>query len=217
MNRGEVRTMARSFLNEAADGFWLDTELDTFIQTASDQLNQTIQDVKRSYMTVSSTFPTVANTRAYAVPSDFVSMVRLEHYVPSDVSDVEKIDEIAFPRIEAQGEWPVNDTGKPWRYFIRGEQIEFIPIPDKAYDLRIYYNNKKTVFSADADIPAAPPGFHDMIAVYTAILAKEKNEQDPRSLYTMYDRRETKLLESILSSDGDDPEEVEGYLEGRFN
>lgn len=216
MNLGEIRSMARTWLNEPTASFWTDAELNRFIDYGSKKLDRTIITLDRNMMLPSVTFTTTANTKAYGLPTDFQSMVRLEHYVASDVSDIDKIDEIRFPRVEGQGEWPVSSTGKPSRYFIRDKQIEFLPCPDDAYTIRLYYNKLQTAMTVDTDIPPSPSDFHDMIALWAVILALPKNGDSPDHFVGLYKEREKDLSEALVGRDGGDPMYVEGYLEGMF-
>ncbi|MFQ5582763.1 MAG: hypothetical protein ACE5F3_09095 [Mariprofundaceae bacterium] len=217
MNRGEIRSMARTWLNEATAGFFSDAELNSFINVSNQKLNRTIISYDPNVFTVSSTFSTVAGTKAYTLPADFQKMVRLESYLASDPNDIIKLDEITFPRIEGGGIWPVSENGKPSRYFIRSNQMEFIPIPDAVYTLRIYYDNAKPDLNLDTDIPASPTDFHYLIAMQTAILAVPKNQGDyADNLARMYSEGKESLMESLMGRDGDDPEMVEEYLGGMF-
>lgn len=215
MNRGDIRSMCRTWLNEASAGFFTDAELDNFINVANQKLNRTIISYDPNFFTISATFQTTANTKAYTLPTDFQKMVRLEHYLTTDPNDIEKIEEIRFPRVELQGIWPAMREGKPRRYFIRNNQMEFIPIPDAVYDIRIYYDNARPDLNIDTDIPSSPGDYHYLIAMQTAILAVPKNQGDyADNLARMYSEGKEDLMQSLLGRDGDDPENVEGYLEG---
>lgn len=215
MNRQQIRDMSREWLNEASAGFWSDGALNNWIQVANQKLNRTIITYDPNFFTISSTFKTVANTKAYTLPTDFQKMVRLEHYLTTDPNDIEKIEEIRFPRVELQGIWPAMREGKPRRYFIRSNQFEFIPIPDAVYDIRIYYDNAKPDLNIDTDVPSSPGDYHYLIALDTAYLAVPKNQGDHAdNLGAMYFKGKEDLLQSLMGRGGDDPQNVEGYLAG---
>ena len=213
MNRGEIRTLVREHVNEATAGFWSDATLNTHINTANKKLNATIAALDEDFFTVSATFSTAATTKSYSLPSDFRFMRRLERYNASDPNDIVKIDEIRFPRTEMGNEWPFGANGEPRRYVLRGNQIDLYPIPDAVYTLRIYYDQRQETFSDDSDTPTSPADFHEMIAIYAAILAKQKNNEDASVLATLYSDQEDLLISAIVGRKSADGQTVEGYLE----
>lgn len=215
MNLSDLVNRTRFWLNEqgTTSGFYSDTDLKTLINDGNQRLNRAIINIQPQFFTISATFPTVANTKRYTLPTDFQKMVRLEHVNTSDASDIEKISEIRFPRVEVQGIWPVTQTGKPLRYFINSTHIEFVPIPDTVYTIRIFYDNAKATLVADSDVPASPSDFHDMIALHAVQFALLKNSENPKEFVEMYEIRQQDLMESLMGRDGDDPETVEAYLE----
>lgn len=215
MNRGEIRTLVREHINETgAAGFWSDATLNTHINTANKKLNATIAALDEDFFTVSATFSTAAATKSYFLPSDFRFMRRLERYNASDPNDIVKLDEIRFPRTEMGGEWPFGANGEPRRYVLRGNQVDLYPIPDAVYTLRIYYDQRQEVFSSDSDTPTSPADFHEMIAMYAAILAKMKNpNEDSSTLATLYSDMEDLLISTIVGRKSADGQTVIGYLE----
>jgi len=218
VNLSELRARVRFWLNEqgTTDGFYSDPDLDTLINDGNQRLNRAIANIQPEFFTVSSTFQTIADTKAYALPTDFQKMVRLEKYLPADPSDIVKLVEANFPRIEGGGGWPVTRSGVPYSYFIRSNQMEFIPIPDGVYDIRIYYSNAKPKLLLGADLPSPPEDFHDMIALHAVVFALLKNSEPSLEFQRLYDRRQNELMESIQDRDGTDPEFVEGFLEEEF-
>lgn len=216
MDRATIRGLARTWLNEASAGFWTDAELNTFINLANQKVNVTISNMVEDFFTQSATFPTVSGTKSYSLPTDFRFMRRLEHYNASDASDIIKLDEIRFPRTEAGGEWGFAASGKPEGYILRGSQIDLYPIPDAAYPLRIYYDYRKSDLTADGDIPSSLTDFHDMLVLWTVILALLKNNEGSDEFKTMYAFREKDLISTLQKRKGPENIEVEGYLEGVY-
>ncbi len=214
MNRGEIRTLTRFWLNEATAGFFSDPDLNTLINIGNQKVNRKIAALDEDFFTVSQTFPTVANTKSYTLPVAFRGMVRLEHYNAADASDIDKIDSLPFPRSEGSGAWPFSQPGKPRRYILRDDQIDLWPIPDAVYTLRMYFDNRQNDFSADADVPSSPLDFHELIALWTTILALPANHEGSDEYKTLYANGEIDLIESISGRKTRDPQTVEGYLEG---
>lgn len=217
MNRSEIRSLVRIWLDEASAGFWSDAELNTLINLSNQRVNSIISALHEDYFTASSTFSTISGTKSYNLPTDFRFMRRLEHYSSTDASDIVKLEEIKFPRIESYAVWPFSASGKPVRYVIRGKQMDLYPVADAVYTMRIYYDVRQDDLSTDTGTtgtPLSPVDFHDMIAVDAAIKALMKNHEPAEELRIMWAERKQELVNTLGSYKGDDPEHVEGYLEG---
>jgi len=215
MNLSQLRNRTRFWLNELGTtaGFYLDSDLDGLINDGNQRLNRHITNITPSFFTVSSTFQTVADQKNYTLPTDFQKMIRMETYDPLNPSDIDKVSEVNFPRVEIQGIWPSTKVGKPQLYFVRSNQLEFIPIPDTVHDVRIYYTNAKASLALDADIPTSPVDFHDMIALHAVIFALPANSEGSSEYRLLYDQRKNDLMESLMDRDGSDPLMVDAYLE----
>lgn len=215
MNRSALRTLIRSWINEPTEGFWLNSELNTYINIANQKINAIITAIRDDFFTISKTFSTTTNTKSYTWPSDFGGLRRMEHYSTSDPSDIQKIDLLKFPRSEAGGEWPFSQSGKSTRYVSFGDHFDLLPIPDAAYTLRMYYDAVKADLTLDTDSPSSPVQFHDMTAIWATILALPKNHEDASNFERLWSNRENDLITYMAGlGKGEDSETVEGYMEG---
>jgi hypothetical protein len=215
MNRSELRTALRSFLNEDIPGFWTDAQLNTYINLANDRVNSIISATREDYFTISATFSTVAGTKSYSFPTDCRFIRRMEIYDPTNEGNIIKLDELRWPRIEANGDWlfPLT-TAQPKRYVTRGTQFDLYPTPDAAYPIRIYYDARPATMDSDDDIPTSPSDFHDMIVYWAAMLAKKQNEEDDAGYSELFNARKVELIQTLINRGGEDATTVEAYLEG---
>jgi hypothetical protein len=214
MNRSEIRTGIRALLNEPTAGFWSDANLNSYINLANQRVNSIIAATKEDYFTVSATFSTIAATKSYTFPADCRFIRRMEVYSTSDTGDIEKLDEIRFPRTESGGEWPFPTSGRPKRYTVFGTQFNLEPIPDAVYTLRIYYDSRPDDMAQDSESPTSPVDFHDMVVYWACTLACAQNKESSEEFVGMFNLRKAELIQSLLSRGSDDPRAVEGYLEG---
>jgi len=213
MIRSEIRTQMRTLLNEATEGFWSDANLNSYINLSNQRVNSIISATKEDYFTKSATFSSVAATKSYAFPTDCRFIRRMEHYSTTDASDIEKLDELKFPRTEMNGEWPFTEAGRPKRYLIFGTQFNLEPIPDAVYTMRIYYDSRKDDLAADDESPSSPTDFHDMLVYWACVLANTQNKEDSQEFVGLFNTRKAELVQSLLSRGSDDSNTVEGYLE----
>jgi hypothetical protein len=214
MNRGQIRAQARTLLNESSPGFWLDADLNTYIDMANQRVNSIISEIREDFFTVSATFLLQAGVKSYSLPTDAQFIRRLELYDPSNENDIMPLGDIPFPRIEGGGEWPFASPGRPQRKLVRGNQFDLFPTPDSAYAARIFYDQRKDNFTVDADIPSSPVNYHDMIVFWACVLAKKQNEEDDGGYADLFNTRKQELISMLTRRSGEDPRFVEGYLEG---
>jgi hypothetical protein len=215
MNRSELRTALRSFLNEDIPGFWTDAQLNTYINLANDRVNSIISATREDYFTISATFSTVAGTKSYSFPTDCRFIRRMEIFDASNEGYIIKLDELRWPRIEANGDWLFpNAPAQPKRYVTRGNQFDLYPTPDGAYTIRIYYDARPVTLDSDVDIPTSPSDFHDMIVYWAAMLAKKQNEEDDAGYSELFNARKVELIQTLINRGGEDATTVEAYLEG---
>jgi hypothetical protein len=206
--------MCRNLLNEETAGFWTDAQLNAYLEMGNQRLNSIIAATRQDYNTISAVFATVVGTKSYSFPTDCVFIRRLEIYDTTNADHIDKVDELRFPRTEANGDWPFSGPGQPQRYIIRGKQFDLLPIPDAIYNMRIYYDARPATLSADVDAPTSPPDFHDMIVFYACMLAKKQNEVDDAGFADMFRTRKQELVQLLIRRGGEDPTFVESYLEG---
>jgi|SRR3990167_10059123 len=216
MNRTALRNLVRTWLNEPTAGLWSDAELNTFLDIGVNRVNSLISSLDEDYFTVSETFSTTIGAKSYALPTSARNILRLEHYSTSDPYDIVKIDPLPFPRMEGGGEWPFTANGKPLRYVIRGTQFDLYPIPDAVYTLRIYIDKRQDAMVDDNSTPTTPLEYHDMIAIYTVILALPKNHESASEFMALWNNREVDLITTISNRKQVEPQKVEGYLEGIY-
>lgn len=213
MNRSEIRTQVRALLNESTAGFWSDTNLNGYINMANQRVNSIIANTREDYFTTTSTFNTIAGTQSYQFPVDCRFVRRLEHYSVTDASYIDKLDELKFPRTEAQGAWNFSAPGKPVGYTVFGSQFNLAPIPDDVYPMRLYYDARKDDLALDTEVPLSPTDFHDMIVYWTCVLASVQNKESSADFSSLFTTRNAELVQSLLSRGGDDPMTVEGMFE----
>lgn len=212
MNRGDIRSLVRIWLNERSPGFWLDADLNTLISIANQKVNSLISSLKEDFFTASATFSTVGGQKSYIFPTDLRFLRRIEHTNALDITDVERLDELPFPDSEQHQDWQWVSQSKPKRYRIVGNHFELWPIPDDIYTMRIYYDQLQVALALDPDIPLSPGDFHDMVAVWTVILALPKGSEDSLEYKAIWADRKNDLILTMGQRSASTPV-VSGYLE----
>lgn len=213
MNLGEIRGLVRFYLNETSgEGFYKNVDLDRLINQAIRKVNAELARHAPDLFTIAQTFPTQAGVKSYALPEDFRRLRRLEH-APSE-EEITKLEGLPFPDTERGHEWPFDGRGKPRRFVLRAKQYDLLPIPDGVYTLRLYYDQLQPDLSEDDEVPTTPEEWHDMIALWAAILALPANADSYLELLALYRERQGDLVTALFDRKGTTPLVVQGYLEG---
>jgi hypothetical protein len=214
MNLGEIRTVVRDLLNEEVAGFWTDAQLNSYISMAQSRVNSIITNIRQDYFTISATFQTTTGTKSYSLPSDCTYIRRMEIYDIADPNNIIKIDELKFPRLEANGDWLFTQNGQPKKYVVIAKAFDLLPIPDSVYNIRIYYDAVQTALATNTDTPTSPVEYHDLLVYWACVLAKKQNEDDDTGFMGLFNTRKAELIESLINRGGEDSTTVEAYLQG---
>jgi hypothetical protein len=214
MNLSEIRTTCRQLLNEDTPGFWSDAKLNAYINLAAMRVNSIISSTREDFFTQSATFATVAGQKSYTLPEDCRFIRRMEMYDSSDSSSIIKMDELRFPRTEANGDWMFVANGQPQRFYVIGNHFDLFPIPEGTFQMRMFYDVRQVQLATNTDVPSVPLDFHDMIVFWACVLAKKQNEDDDAGFVALFNMRKEELIETIVHRAGEDARTVESYLEG---
>jgi len=112
------------------------------------------------------TFPLIAGTRAYSIPSisgfplDVIQrvIIRLTTGTTQDWDSLIKIDDWNMFEIQDDSS---DMQGQPTKYSTRGQQIIFDPVPDQQYTVDVKY--LKTLQDIQSSGPEAPQEWHEVI------------------------------------------------------
>lgn len=217
MNRSELRLLVREYLNEPTEAFWTDANLNGYINIACPIIHNRIKNVSRYHFTTRATFPTAAGTGYYQLPADC-----------KDVKMITRIDTGGkeIPLMLAQ--WPDPTVWTPDRmldpnngssdegpavYWIVGQSLRLLPVPQSVVTLRLYYEARITSLAADADIPSFDADYHDMAAKWAAIEAAVKDNKDLSALKDLFKARGEDLIQDVLHRIPAPEQVVESYME----
>lgn len=127
------------------------------------------------------TLSTVASTRVYSLPTDFLQMIRVWHN-DSIVLPEASVDHLAY----VTGDF--TDTGTPFVYYLERDpvgvtsqvmlRIGFFPVPSAAVTVRYFYQYMPAVPSAMSDRLVLPPGYDDGVVPYICWQLR-KSDREP--------------------------------------
>ena len=184
-----IRNQVRSYLDEASPADWTNAELNTYINQRYHRVYTAAITVFEEYNITTATADTVADQQEYGLPSDFYKMRRVE--INYDVDSSNSRPTRAFPKNIDIVRRDLSDTNlgptisSGAFYYITGDEIGFLPIPDKAGTnaIRIWYVKQITDLSDDTDTIEIPYSerYWNLIAEGAASDALRQGQQDLRA------------------------------------
>ena len=170
-----IRTQVRSFLDEPIAADWTNAELDVLINHKYHEVYTAVINVFEEYATLKeATTAVVADQQEYTLPSDFLKMRRVEVYYSDDSNAAPKraipvpLDQVR--RDLANANVGVQIATNPI-YYLRGDVIGLLPIPDEARSagFKIWYYSTVSDMDDDTDTIDLPYPDRDwMLIAYGA-------------------------------------------------
>ena len=199
MNLGELRTRTRRILDEISEAFWLDLELDDYINTAYKHYYQQLINVGYHRLLSAPTLLTITSgTETVALPSDFFKDRLLERVIDTRTIPLHRKDRYETSNI-------ISGASSSYylpNYTFRGSNIVLEPTPSATFTngLKLHYYPIADDLSLDADEPVA--GFisdwHRMLPWKAAEMAKGgREEEDIGNITNILARLEQPFLSII--------------------
>jgi hypothetical protein len=155
-----------------------DGSLDSTVM--GDAINYTIQSVFNTIeITLNSAYQanTViagANTLTTALPDDLQRITAL--YVTSPASQAVDLTDYFVANKEFRNMFPVVDQANPLKYWTFFTGVEFSTLADQDYGVRIEYIKSVPLLTADADVPAIPQSFEELLMLGAKMRVYEQKE-----------------------------------------
>lgn len=123
------------------------------------------------------TFPTVASTDKYNVPSDYNVVMSL-----ADQTNKRPLRKTSFAFINAN---PSQTNQQPTRYAIEQGYIHLWPTPDAVYTIQMMYRANPTDLSAGSDTPVFPDAWHEGLPLCARHIYWDDNGDVAKARYAL--------------------------------
>lgn len=169
MTRKQIRDLIRKRLGETTAAFWLDVELNTWINDAGHDIVFRTKCLKdNGYIT------TVENTQEYAITDNFPTLLSItEVYLEVDGETWSKLDPTTRTQLDLDNPgWLSYEAGTPGQYYWDLEEDVFglvvKPDEDNAGDdyIRVYYAKDFVELTDDSQSPAVIEYLHEAFVDY---------------------------------------------------
>jgi hypothetical protein len=160
------------------DGFISPAEWTNLINAGIRKLHNLLCGLDNLFFTTYTTFSTVNGTQQYALPTDFKHLIGVDvKFDGASWTTVYRIDQVNRNKYsESSGLW--RNFCKNDFYYLVGDWIGFIPIPDSANSVRLTYVQTPTALASDTDsVSGILEQCVDFVTLYAAKCALQKGEQ----------------------------------------
>lgn len=179
MTFAQLQTLVADYCDDPNFGYFTLSTVKLRLNLGLKELQKRLISANKEYYASCVQTNTVASQKAYALPSDFMQVLRLERIAQGVNND--------YPAFKISPITPnerdnfVDDTGAPAAYYLQKNNLMLVPTPDGVYEMHLEYSYIVADMVNDADIPDAPEYLHEYIAILATrdCLIKDGRPLDP--------------------------------------
>lgn len=189
-----------------------DAGLAVWINDAYMQMVDQVKQVNPDFYTKASTTSSVAGQGEYALPTDFeqvlMATIKLEGVWQRAVP-IATINEVPnLSQSDAFQGFMISTPG----YYIIGDQIGFLPVPEEttSNSIKLWYTYTPQELDEDGDEPALPKKFHHILkyGAYATYLDQDDEHVAAERMRQRFEARIFQMLESMATNQLDEPKSV---------
>jgi hypothetical protein len=174
----QLRTQSRQRADMETSDFITDSELNNYINSSIAELHDLLVSAYGSdYFLSDYSFNTVSGTADYALPSTFYKLKGVDVRINNSSWCSVRPFNFNERNRDQDVSWGMS-LGPSVRYRLMGSNIKFSPIPDAAYQTRLWYVPKATTLVADGDSFDDLNQYAEYVIVDAAIKMLQKEEKD---------------------------------------
>lgn len=197
MTVAELRNLARFWLDDVNGGYFTDAQMLVLLNNAQRECQKLLLQAGEDFYTICSTAEATMSQQNYALPTDFVKLMRLERLV-SGTGDTAYYERLYPMTRNEQDLLLYNTSGAPNNFVINKTTFSLFPVPDTEYTLHLWYAYRVVDMVSDNEEPDVPEDYHEYIAI---MAARDGFLRDGRTLNPI----ESKLLyfETLMKENSD--------------
>ncbi len=166
MTLTQLITYCSDLLDDPNNTYFTTSNLTLRLNLALRELQKRLISANEQWYMTCSTTTTVVSQNAYAIPSDFIQVIRLDYITQGSgtTASTQKL----MPITPNQVDLVTDVSGDPQYYVLQKDQFVLYPTPNAVKTLHLYYSYYVADMVAGSDIPDAPAQFHEYIAILAA-------------------------------------------------
>ena len=201
MTLSDLQTLTSDILDDPLNGYFTLPILTQRLNLNLRELQKRLISANENYYTICVTTQTVLNQAAYALPSDFLQIIRLDYITQGSgpTASTQKINFITPNQIDNLSD----TTGAPTFYYMQKNNLILAPVPDSVYTLHLEYSYYVQDMVLTTDVPDAPQQFHPYIAYMTARDCMVKDGRSLQSIESQLGQYEMLLKQIAVQREAD--------------
>lgn len=180
MTRSEIRTLILTWLDDPNSGYFDATTLNSWINLAQREVQKLLLQAGVNFYMKPVQSNTVALQADYVLPSDFITLHRLEVVIAG--TGVNENRQAIGPITTNQQDLVQISQGVPTNYYMKKDRVTLSPTPDAAYVLRLYYSPRVADLTGDSDTPDVPEQYMEFVAILAAFNGYIKDDRTAENL-----------------------------------
>ena len=201
MTLATLQELTLDILDDPSSGYFTQPVLNIRLNIALRELQKRLISANNEYYTTCVYTDTVANQALYALPIDFMQIIRL-HYVTQGTGATAQTQKI-YNMTPNQRDLLADQTGAPGFYYFQQNNLVLAPCPDSIYEMHLEYSYYVADMVNPTDVPDAPQQFHPYIAYLTARDCLVKDNRSLVSIETQLKDYETLLKQIAVQREAD--------------
>lgn len=201
MTLANLQSLTLDILDDPAGGYFTQPVLNIRLNIALRELQKRLISANNEYYTTCVYTNTVANQAAYALPADFLQIIRL-HYVTQGTGATASTQKI-YNMTPNQRDLLSDTTGAPGFYYFQANNLMLAPVPDGIYEMHLEYSYFVADMVNTSDVPDAPQQFHPYISYLAARDCLVKDNRPLVSIETQLKDYETLLKQIAVQREAD--------------
>lgn len=186
MTFSDLQILASDILDDPSNGYFTLANLKVKLNLSLKELQKRLISANKDYYSQCVYTSTVVNQAAYALPSDFLQVIRLD-YITSGSGSTATEQQIT-PITPNQRNLIAPTSGDPQVYYMQKNNLILCPVPNRIIEMHLEYSYYVADMVSQSDVPDCPQQFAPYISYLTA---RDCMVKDGRSLNAI----ETQLVQ----------------------
>lgn len=158
-----MQILASDYLDDVNNTYFTIPQLNLRLNLALRELQKRLILAAGQYYVICVNTSTVQGQRAYALPTDFLNITRLD-YIQSG-SGATAVEQKIYAMTPNQRDLVTQISGPPSFYWFQNNNLMLDPVPDNTYPLHLEYTRLVRWMDGPGAVPDAPEQFQEYIVL----------------------------------------------------
>lgn len=185
MNLTGLQTLVSSWLDDVSNTYFTLPQITVWLNNAQREVQKELLQAGENWYLVEAQTNTIANSDAYALPSDFLQVHRIQ--IVTSGTAPNQVTQTVGPATPMQLSSVFEGPGTPYAYYMKKLSLVLRPIPDMAYAMQMLYSYIVSDMVNPTDTPDVAVQYQEYVAVIAAIDGFLKDQRDPSPFFSKRD------------------------------